>query len=111
MAPPSLALQFFAMLVAAVFEVGGDALIRAGMRGRGWPIGVLGAATLAAYGVVVNLLPMDFGKLLATYVVFFAIVSVVFGKVVFGDAVPTTTWVGLGFIVVGGVVIQMGRLG
>jgi small multidrug resistance family-3 protein len=110
--PPVLAraLAVVVMLVAAAFEVGGDAMIRAGMRGRGWLLGGLGAVTLAAYGVVVNLLPMDFSKLLATYVVFFAIASVVFGKVAFREEVPPSTWVGLAVIVVGGVIIQVGRL-
>ena len=102
--------EFFVMFLAAAFEVGGDAMIRAGMKGRGWGLGIAGALTLAAYGVVVNLLPMDFSKLLATYVVFFAIVSVVAGKLFFGDEVPTTTWVGLAIIVAGGIVIQIGRL-
>jgi small multidrug resistance family-3 protein len=102
-------LEVFVMFLAAAFEVGGDAMIRAGMKGRGWALGAAGALTLAAYGVIVNLLPMDFSKLLATYVVFFAIVSVVAGKVVFGDTVPTSTWVGLAVIVAGGLIIQMGR--
>ncbi len=104
------ALDALVMLLAAAFEVGGDALIRAGLRGRGWLFVVLGALTLASYGVIVNLLPMDFSKLLATYVVFFAVVSVVAGRVVFGDNVPVTTWVGLAVIVLGGVIIQLGRL-
>ena len=85
-------------------------MIRAGMKGRGWALGAAGAVVLAAYGVIVNLLPMDFSKLLATYVVFFAIVSVVGGKVVFGDQVPLTTWIGLAVIVVGGLIVQVGRL-
>jgi len=97
------------MLLAAAFEVGGDAMIRAGIKGRGWALGAAGALTLAAYGVILNLLPMDFSRLLATYVVFFAIVSVVAGKVVFGDQVPASTWIGLAVIVVGGVIIQVGR--
>jgi small multidrug resistance family-3 protein len=102
--------EFLVMLLAAAFEVGGDAMIRAGMRQRAWLLGGLGALTLAAYGVVVNLLPMDFSKLLATYVVFFAIVSVVAGKVAFRDEIPISTWVGLAVIVAGGVIIQVGRL-
>jgi small multidrug resistance family-3 protein len=96
------------MLVAAALEVGGDALIRWGLRGRGALFVVIGFATIGAYGVVVNLLPMDFSKLLATYVAFFAIVSVLFGRVFFNDAVPTTTWAGLFVILVGSAIVQFG---
>jgi small multidrug resistance family-3 protein len=96
------------MLLAAVCEVGGDAMIRRGLRGRAWLLLVLGIATLGAYGVVVNLLPIDFSKLLATYVAFFAVVSVLFGMVVFQEAVPVSTWVGLGVILVGSAIVQLG---
>ncbi len=96
------------MLIAAALEVGGDALIRWGLRGRGTLFVVLGFATIGAYGVVVNLLPMDFSKLLAAYVAFFAIVSVLFGRLLFNDAVPTSTWVGLLVILLGSAIVQFG---
>jgi small multidrug resistance family-3 protein len=96
------------MLIAASCEVGGDALIRAGLRGRGWIVAALGVAILGAYGVIVNLLPMDFSRLLATYVAFFAAVSVLFGKVVFHDSVPSSTWAGLAVILAGSAIIQFG---
>jgi small multidrug resistance family-3 protein len=96
------------MVVAAIFEVGGDAMIRAGLRGYGWLLCAFGAVTLGAYGVVVNLLAIDFSKLLATYVAFFAIVSVVFGRVFFSERVPASTWVGLGVVLLGSGIIQVG---
>ena len=65
---------------------------------------------LGSYGVVVNLLPMDFSKLLGTYVAFFAVVSVLFGRFAFGDVVPMSTWLGLAVIVAGSAIIQIGRL-
>ena len=96
------------MLLAAGCEVGGDALIRVGLRGKGWLVVAVGMATLAAYGVIVNLLPIDFSKLLATYVAFFAVVSVACGRFVFGEEVPTSTWVGLLVILAGSVIVQVG---
>lgn len=96
------------MLLAATFEVGGDAMIRSGLRGRGWLFIAGGFVTLGAYGVVVNLLPIDFSKLLATYVAFFAVVSVLFGKLLFQDAVPVTTWIGLAVILAGSAIVQVG---
>lgn len=102
------AIEVGVMLVAAIFEVGGDAMIRAGLRGHGWLLCGFGVATLGAYGLVVNLLAIDFSKLLATYVGFFAIVSIVFGRVVFSEKVPGSTWIGLGVILLGGAIIQFG---
>jgi small multidrug resistance family-3 protein len=96
------------MLVAATCEVGGDAMIRSGLRGRGWLLLGGGVVTLGAYGVIVNLLPIDFSRLLATYVAFFAVVSVVFGRLIFRDEVPMTTWIGLSVILVGSGIVQMG---
>jgi small multidrug resistance family-3 protein len=95
------------MLVAATCEVGGDAMIRSGLRGRGWLLLAAGVITLGAYGIIVNVLAIDFSKLLATYVAFFAIVSVVFGRVMFRDTVPPTTWIGLCVILLGSAIVQV----
>lgn len=96
------------MLAAAIFEVGGDAMIRAGLRGYGWLLLGLGVVTLGAYGVVVNLLAIDFSKLLATYVAFFAIVSVSFGRLLFAEKIAASTWTGLGVVLLGSAIIQFG---
>ncbi len=107
----SLSLPIVAWLVflaAAVLEVGGDAIVRKGLRGGGWPVVLAGGALLAAYGIVVNLVRWDFSKLLGVYVAVFAVVSVLTGKFLFGEDVPATTWAGLGIILVGGAVIQLG---
>ena len=95
-------------LAAAVLEVGGDAVIRKGMRSSGWTFIVTGCVMLAVYGVVVNLVKWDFSKLLGVYVAVFALVSVLAGRFVFGEDVAPTTWAGVGIIVVGGLVIQFG---
>jgi len=42
-------------VLAAILEVGGDALIRKGLRGSVWAMIAAGCATLALYGVIVNL--------------------------------------------------------
>jgi drug/metabolite transporter superfamily protein YnfA len=94
---------------AAALEVAGDALIRLGMRGSGIAIGAIGFLVLGSYGVVVNLLDIDFSRLLGAYVAVFAIVSVVAGRVVFHDRVPWTTWAGLAVVLLGSLVIHLGR--
>jgi drug/metabolite transporter superfamily protein YnfA len=96
-------------LAAAVLEVGGDAVIRKGMRSSGWLYIATGCLMLALYGVVVNLVKWDFSKLLGVYVAVFAAVSVLAGRFLFEENVAPTTWVGVGIIVVGGLVIQFGQ--
>ena len=97
-------------VAAAILEVGGDALIRQGLRGSGWALIAAGCATLAFYGVIVNLVKWDFSKLLGVYIAFFASLSVLAGMLVFKETVPVSTWLGLALIVVGGLVIQFGPL-
>jgi small multidrug resistance family-3 protein len=96
-------------LAAAVLEVGGDAVIRKGLRGNAWTYIALGCCMLAVYGIVVNLVKWDFSKLLGVYVAVFAIVSVLAGRFLFGENVAPTTWLGVGIIAVGGLVIQFGQ--
>jgi len=94
---------------AAVLEVVGDALIRKGMRGSGAAFVALGFAVLGSYGIVVNLLDLDFSRLLGAYVGVFAVVSVLVGRLVFRDAIPLSTWVGLAVILAGSLIVHVGR--
>ncbi len=86
-------------IAAAVLEVGGDALLRKGLRGSGFLAIAAGFLVLGSYGLVVNMVRWDFSKLLGVYVAVFAAVSVLFGRFVFGEAIPVTTWIGLAAIV------------
>lgn len=99
---------WLALAAAALFEVGGDALIRRGMKGGGILPIILGCLVLSCYGVAVNLVRWDFSKLLGVYVAVFAAVSVMTGFVVFRESVPPSTWIGLAVIVCGGCIIQFG---
>jgi len=96
------------LLVAAILEVGGDAVIRKGLRGSGVAFIAAGFVVLGCYGSVVNLVPWDFSKLLGVYVAVFATVSVLCGRFVFGESIPAATWMGLAIIIAGGLVIQYG---
>ena len=96
------------MMVEATDEVGGDALIRAGMRGKvAWLI-ALGFVALGSYGLVLNQIPIDFSKLLGVYVGLFALVSILFGRFLFHEAIPNSTWLGLGVVLAGSAIIQWG---
>ncbi len=94
---------------AAILEVGGDAVIRKGLRGSGLAIILTGFAMLGLYGVVVNMVRWDFSKLLGVYVAIFAMISILFGKFVFEENIPPSTWIGLTVIVCGGMIIQFGN--
>ena len=96
-------------MAAAVLEVGGDAVIRQGLRGRSILFIVCGFLTLGCYGIVVNTVKWDFSRLLGVYVAVFAIISVLTGRFAFKENIPISTWAGLAIIVIGGLVIQVGR--
>jgi drug/metabolite transporter superfamily protein YnfA len=100
-----------ALLGAAILEVAGDALIRKGLRGSGLALVALGFAVLGSYGVVINLLNLDFSRVLGAYIGVFAVVSVATGRLVFHDSVPTPTWVGLGVILAGSLIVLVGNRG
>jgi len=95
--------------VAAVLEVAGDAVIRQGLRASSLALIATGFVMLGCYGVVVNTVKWDFSKLLGVYITVFAVVSILWGRFVFKEHVPATTWIGLAFIVLGGMVIQFGQ--
>jgi small multidrug resistance family-3 protein len=102
-------LVWLIFVTAAILEVSGDAMIWKGLRGWGWAAIVAGGLMLAGYGLMVNLVKWEFAKLLGVYVAVFAVVSISVGCLVFHETVPRSTWLGLGLIVVGGLVIQFGR--
>jgi small multidrug resistance family-3 protein len=93
---------------AAILEVGGDAVVRKGLRGSNLIIIMTGCSMLGAYGVVVNTVNWDFSKLLGVYVAIFALISILFGRFVFKENIPNITWVGLMIIILGALIIQFG---
>src|SRR4051812_21880362 len=97
-------------IIAAILEVSGDAAIRKGLREESLAVIILGCLILGGYGVVVNLVKWDFAKLLGVYVAVFACVSVCWGRFLFKEEVPASTWVGLILIILGGLTIQFGHV-
>jgi len=99
------------LLVAAVLEAGGDALIRNGLQTSATTTRLtsfaLGALVLFSYGYVVNKPAWDFGRLLGVYIVFFFLVAQGIAWLVFNQRPTTPIVIGGAFIVVGGVVISM----
>jgi len=96
-------------VVAALLEISGDAIIRRGLRNSGFLLIVLGFVILGCYGLVVNIVKWDFSKLIGVYVSVFATISILIGRLMFKETIPVSTWVGLIFIILGGLIIQLGQ--
>ena len=94
------------LVLAALLEVGGDALIRIGLRGPGYWI-VAGALTLFAYGVMVNLSGVDFNRLMGIYIAVFFLVSQTISFIVFKQLPDDRMILGGSFIITGGLLILL----
>jgi small multidrug resistance family-3 protein len=97
--------ELFILVAAAVLEVGGDSLVRWGVRG-GQTMGfVLGAIVLFAYGLVVNVPKWDMGRLLGVYIAVFFVVSQIIAYFFFHEKIKLPMLVGGALIVAGGAVM------
>jgi drug/metabolite transporter superfamily protein YnfA len=101
------------LLLAALLEAGGDALVRKGLHSSaGTPRLVFllaGAAVLFLYGWTVNTPPWDFGRLLGLYVVFFFLCAQAISWLVFDQRPSVAVLIGGALIGVGGIIISMAR--
>jgi drug/metabolite transporter superfamily protein YnfA len=109
----NLFFAYLLLLLAAVLEAGGDALVRAGLHHPNMASRAVffaaGAIVLFAYGVTVNVPPWDFGKLLGVYVTLFFLVAQVINLIVFGVRPDPPIYVGGALIIAGGLVITFWR--
>jgi drug/metabolite transporter superfamily protein YnfA len=107
--PGAVHATLLALVIAALLEIGGDAAVRAGLLQARWPLLVLGAVALVAYGLVVNLnRTIDFGRLMGVYIAVFFVVSQVISVVAFGERPPLRVLLAGALIVAGGLWIQLG---
>jgi hypothetical protein len=101
------------LLLAAALEVGGDAIVRIGLKEHSGLVQIalmaLGGLVLFAYGVFVNIAPADFGRLLGVYVVLFFIVAQVVNFAAFGIRPSPAIIAGGLLIVAGGATITFWR--
>ncbi len=101
-------LAWIIFIAAAILEVGGDAIVRKGQSNSNLAIILCGCLMLSFYGLVVNLVNWDFSRLLGVYVAVFALISILWGRFLFQETVPVSTWIGLAVIITGGLIIQSG---
>lgn len=102
-------ISWFIFLISALLEVGGDAMIRRGLRSAGTISILFGIGMLGIYGLVVNMVKWDFSKLLGVYVSVFALISIAWSRVILKEHIPASTWLGITIIVIGGLIIQYGQ--
>ena len=110
----SQGLALLILVVAAGLEAGGDALVRKGLHSGTFTQKVtfilLGGMALLAYGIVLNLPPWDFGKLLGIYVTLFFLVAQLINYFGFGQKPNISIWVGGALIMSGGLIISFWRV-
>ena len=100
------------LLIAALLEAGGDALVRSALHTTATATRLaffaLGALVLFSYGYVVNAPPWDFGRLLGIYVVFFFVVAQIISWAAFHQ--PPDRWMAIGgcLVIAGGIVMSVG---
>ncbi|MGB8682821.1 MAG: hypothetical protein WCD12_08060 [Candidatus Binatus sp.] len=94
------------LVLAAVLEVGGLALVRIGLHSYGYPLAA-GAFTLVAYGVMVNQSSVDFNRLMGIYIAVFFVVSQAISLILFKQIPDDRIILGGGFIVAGGLLILL----
>ena len=97
---------FVVLVVGAVLEVGGDALIRIGLSGRAYSMAA-GALALIAYGILVNKSGLNFNRLMGVYIAIFFVVSQVISFILFKQIPDDRILLGGGFIIAGGLLIML----
>jgi drug/metabolite transporter superfamily protein YnfA len=106
-------IAFLILAAAAVLEAGGDAIVRRGLHGDSLAVRVslviAGGLVLTAYGIIVNLPPWDFGRLLGVYVALFFLVAQVINRIAFGMAPSAPVLLGGALILSGALVMTFWR--
>jgi len=95
------------LVLAALLESGGDALVRWGLRGGRLAGFILGAITLFVYGLAVNLPKWDFSRLMGVYIAVFFVVSQAISLTVFHERLKPPIAVGGLLVIAGGLVMTL----
>lgn len=98
------------LLVATTLEVSGDAIVRVAIHnhvGR-LRIGLFlaGAALLLGYGSLLNLAPLDFGRVVGLYIATLFVIWQVINAIAFRSLPTMPTLVGGALVIAGGAIIS-----
>jgi small multidrug resistance family-3 protein len=97
------------LVLAAILELGGDALVRWGMQTGKAVAFLLGTGVLLCYGLTVNWPGWNFGRLFGVYIAVFFIVSQLMAHFIYHERAKAPTLVGGALIVTGGLIIAFWR--
>ena len=103
------------LLFATAMETTGDALVRIGLYDRSGfdraPILATGAVLLFGYGVLLNLAPLPFERIVGLYIATLFIVWQIVSYITF-RTIPNLTILGGGsLIIIGGLIVSLGSFG
>ena len=99
------------LCLAALMEVGGDALMRMGIKGGNiWGM-LLGGLVLVGYGILVNLTDLNFSRLMGIYVCLFYGVSQLVAVAAFKERVSGLELAAGALILSGGLILTVAKVG
>ena len=101
------------LIAATVMEASGDAVVRIGLGNPAWPVRLAlfagGAALLFGYGLMLNLAPLEFGRVVGLYIATLFVVWQVVNFISFRTAPDLPVIVGGALIVLGGLIVSFAR--
>ena len=102
------------LIAATALEAGGDALVRNGLFARTgmgrFGVLVVGAALLFGYGVMLNLAPQPFERVVGLYIATLFVVWQIISFVAFGAIPSLPILLGGALIVAGGLIVSFWEL-
>ncbi len=106
-------LTVFFLIVATTLEVSGDALIRKCIYNHTGLyrvlLGIAGSVLLFGYGLILNLAPVEFGKVVGLYIATLFVVWQIITYFTFGTVPTSSVLVGGLLIFAGGLLVSFGR--
>ena len=106
-------LSFILLIVATTMEVSGDALVRKSIYEYTGAYrivcAVVGAILLFGYGFMLNMAPVEFGKVVGLYIATLFIVWQVVNYIAFRTVPPLSVITGGSLIIIGGLIVTWGK--
>jgi len=99
------------LLIATTLEVSGDAVVRLGLYNHAGLLRVglfvAGASLLFGYGCILNLAPLDFGKVVGLYIATLFVVWQIINFLVFHSVPTPPILFGGALIIAGGAIVSL----
>jgi hypothetical protein len=99
------------LLVATTLEATGDAIVRHALGDQRIALFVLGGALLFGYGLMLNLAPLEFSKVVGLYIATLFVVWQVINFFAFRSLPTAPILVGGALILTGGLIVSFWRTG